>query len=51
MIALVAIWSGGTQEIALASGLVTAGVAFALQDLLKNIAGGAIIYMNRLYAV
>ena len=51
VIAIVAIWSEGTQEITVAGGLVTAGVAFALQDLLKNLAGGAIIYMNRLYAV
>ena len=34
VVAMVAIWSEGTQEIAVAGGLVTAGVAFALQDLL-----------------
>lgn len=49
--ALAAIWSGGTQEVTVAFGLVTAGVAFALQDLLKNLAGGVIIYLNRLYVV
>ena len=49
--ALVAIWSGGAQEIAVAFGLITAGIAFALQDLLKNLAGGIIIYLNRLYVV
>lgn len=45
------IWSEGTQEITVAFGLAGAGIAFALQDLLKNIAGGAIIYMTRLYSV
>lgn len=49
--ALALIWSGGTQEVTVAFGLVTAGIAFALQDLLKNLAGGVIIYLNRLYVV
>lgn len=49
--ALAAIWSGGTQEVTVAFGLVTAGVAFALQDVLKNLAGAVIIYLNKLYVV
>jgi len=49
--ALVVIWSGGTQEVTVAFGLVTAGIAFALQDVLKNLAGAVIIYLNRLYVV
>lgn len=49
--ALAAIWSGGTQEVTVAFGLVTAGIAFALQDVIKNLAGGVIIYINRIYVV
>jgi len=49
--AMALIWSEGTQEVTVAFGLATAGIAFALQDLLKNLAGGAIIYMTRLYSV
>ncbi len=51
IIALVGIWSGGSQEITVAFGLVTAGIAFALQDLIKNLAGGLVIYLNKLYGV
>ncbi len=51
MIALVGIWSGGSQEITVALGLVSAGIAFALQDLIKNLAGGLIIYLNKLYNI
>ena len=46
---MVAVWGGGTQEITVAAGLVTAGIA--LQDVIKNLAGGIIIYLNRLYVV
>ena len=49
--AVVAIWSEGAQEVTVAFGLVTAGIAFALQDVIKNLAGGVIIYLNRLYVV
>ncbi|MGD8431817.1 MAG: mechanosensitive ion channel [Nitrosopumilaceae archaeon] len=48
---VVIIWSGDAQEITVALGLVGAGMAFALQDVLKNLAGGVIIYLNRLYVV
>jgi len=51
VVALTLIWSKGAQEVTVAFGLASAGVAFALQDLLKNLAGGAIIYMTRLYSV
>jgi len=49
--AVVAVWSEGAQEVTVAFGLVTAGIAFALQDVIKNLAGGVIIYLNRLYVV
>ncbi len=50
-IVLVGVWGGGAQEVTVAFGLLSAGVAFALQDLLKNLAGGIIIYLNRLYTI
>lgn len=50
-ILLVAVWGGGAQDVTVAFGLVSAGVAFALQDLLKNLAGGIMIYLNRLYNI
>ncbi len=50
-IVLVAIWGGDTQNVTVAFGLVSAGVAFALQDVIKNLAGGIFIYLNRIYTV
>lgn len=51
VIALVLIWKGQAQDVTVALGLVSAGVAFALQDLLKNLAGGLIIYISKIYSV
>lgn len=48
---LAVIWSEGTQELTVVLGLASAGVAFALQDLLKNLAGGILIYITRVYSV
>ncbi len=51
IVALAVIWSEGTQELTVVLGLASAGVAFALQDLLKNLAGGILIYITRVYSV
>jgi small-conductance mechanosensitive channel len=51
IIVLAVIWSEGTQELTVVLGLASAGVAFALQDLLKNLAGGMLIYITRVYSV
>lgn len=51
LIVLVEIWSGGKQQVTVAFDLISAGIAFALQDLLKNLAGGLLIYLNKMYGV
>ena len=48
---LVAIWLNEVQNITVALGLASAGIAFALQDVLKNFAGGILIYVNRTYNI
>ncbi len=50
-IVLVVVWGGGAQEVTVAAGLISAGVAFALQDLLKNLAGAILIFLTRIYTV
>lgn len=40
---LLAVWIKETTTLVMAYGLLSAGVAIALQDLLKNVAGGVII--------
>ncbi|MFC1576952.1 mechanosensitive ion channel family protein [Candidatus Omnitrophota bacterium] len=51
LIILLAIWVEHPQSLAVGYGLFAAGVSIALQDLLKNIAGGMIIFINRIYRV
>lgn len=51
IVTLAIIWNEGTQELTVVLGLASAGVAFALQDLLKNVAGGFLIYVTKVYAV
>ncbi len=48
---VVRIWALDPQSLLLAYGLVGAGVAVALQDVFKNLAGGVFIFLNRVYTV
>ena len=48
---LTTIWIEQPQTLFVAYGVVAAGIAIALQDLFKSLAGGIIIYVNRLYTV
>ncbi|MDY6789569.1 MAG: mechanosensitive ion channel family protein [Candidatus Nanohaloarchaea archaeon] len=45
------IWIKDPQPLLVAYGLVGAGVAFALQDVLKNFVGGIILFLRRTYQV
>ena len=45
------IWIEDVQALLVAYGLVAAGVAFALQDIFKNIAGGIILLSSAVYKV
>jgi small-conductance mechanosensitive channel len=45
------IWVEDPQTLLISYGLVAAGVAVALQDVFKNLAGGLIIVLNGLYKV
>lgn len=44
--ALMAVWLQETTTLVVAYGLLSAGVAIALQDVLKNVAGGIIIFLS-----
>lgn len=44
--AILAVWFQETTTLVLAFGLLSAGVAIALQDLLRNVAGGLIIFLT-----
>ncbi|WP_440947942.1 mechanosensitive ion channel family protein [Methanosarcina sp. T3] len=44
---LFAIWVERTSTLLIAYGILSAGIAIALQDLLRNIAGGILIIMSR----
>lgn len=43
---LVAVWFKETTSLIVAYGILSAGIAIALQDVLKNIAGGLIIFIS-----
>lgn len=45
------IWMINPQELVVAYGLVAAGVAIALQDLFKNVAGGIVIFTPGSYEI
>lgn len=49
--ALIIIWFAETQYILLSIGLIGAAIAFALQDIFKNFAGGIMIFLNGIYHV
>ena len=44
---LVAVWFKETTSLIVAYGILSAGIAIALQDVLRNIAGGLIIFISR----
>lgn len=46
-----AIWVQDTQTLIVSYGLVAAGVAFALQDVFKSIAGGILIFVRGIYDI
>lgn len=46
-----AIWLENMQALSVAYGLLAAGIAIALQDLIKNFAGGIILLLGRIYRV
>jgi len=45
------IWVEDAQSLLVAYGIITAGVAIALQDLFKNFAGGIILFITGIYRV
>lgn len=51
ILVLLWIWVPDPQALLVAYGLVAAGVAFALQDIIKNFAGGLIIFFNGQFRV
>lgn len=51
MIVLITIWIENPQDITVAYGLAGAGIAIALQDLFKNVAGGIILFLTGIYRV
>jgi small-conductance mechanosensitive channel len=51
ILAIIRIWVIDPQALMVAYGLVTAGVAIALQDFFKNFAGGIVILITGLYHV
>lgn len=50
-VALLAIWIAETQYILLSLGMIGAAIAFALQDIFKNFAGGIMIFLQGIYHV
>jgi small-conductance mechanosensitive channel len=50
-LALLMIWIAETQYVLLSLGLIGAAIAFALQDIFKNFAGGIMIFLNGIYRV
>ena len=51
LIAIFAIWVQDFGVLFLSTGIIGAGVAIALQDVFRNMAGGLIILINRVYRI
>lgn len=51
LIVLVTIWVENPQDITVAYGLAGAGIAIALQDPFKNVAGGVVLFLTGIYRV
>ena len=47
----VTVWVENTHALLVSYGVLAAGAAFALQDLLKNVAGGILIFLTGVYRV
>ncbi|MFN7991111.1 MAG: mechanosensitive ion channel [Candidatus Micrarchaeia archaeon] len=48
---VITIWIPNPEAILVAYGLIAAAIAIALQDVFKNMAGGAILLLTRVYSV
>ena len=51
VIILITVWVENPQDITVAYGLAGAGIAIALQDLFKNVAGGIVLFLTGIYRV
>ncbi|MBD3210507.1 mechanosensitive ion channel [Candidatus Micrarchaeota archaeon] len=51
IITIIAIWIESPEALLVTYGLIAAGIAVALQDLFKNLAGGLLLLIFRLYKV
>ena len=51
LVVLITIWVENPQDITVAYGLAGAGIAIALQDLFKNVAGGIVLFLTGIYRV
>lgn len=51
LVVLLRIWIPNPEALLVAYGVVAAGIAIALQDLVKNLAGGIVIFLGGLYQV
>ena len=51
VLGIVAIWINNTQTLALTFGLIAAGAAIVLQDILRNFLGGIMIFSTGLYRI
>ena len=51
IVAFLSIWIQNPQSLTVAFGVFAAGISIALQDLLKNVAGGLIIFVSHIYRV
>lgn len=51
LITIVAIWVESPEALLVTYGLIAAGIAVALQDLFKSLAGGIILFVTRIYKV
>lgn len=51
LVSIVVVWVENPQDITVAYGLAGAGIAIALQDLFKNLAGGVVIFLTGIYRV
>lgn len=51
IVSIITIWVPNPEALLVAYGLVAAGIAISLQDLFKNIAGGFMLFLTKLYRV
>lgn len=51
LVTIIMIWVENPQDITVAYGLAGAGIAIALQDLFKNVAGGIVLFLTGIYRV